>query len=341
MAHAVTYENFIVETHYDENDEIVEPLVFHEYLEDTGTIESTNTLEDGHRLLFELIAIQTDQINTNQSIEGQSGYVEYLLGEQVVWGDSPEAEITITSEDAYTVNPRTRADKPLYVTYTMKNLVPLTDEMTDVKMSKALHVYKHGSTVIEIETVDENLTKELVQYWPMDLITNKGDVYNTFGKVYFSMLEFADDSTYSQSDYDSARVRVLRKFTGSLTGVEEGETYNVLPTMSCTVVNSYPASECRILVFDRKFAVSELAIGEEFITAYTPVATITTAQNLGNSSLTQEFSRTLAEDIVTSDGDWTLAFVHTTDQWGDELIDYKRFKYKTTLEVRSNISTSN
>jgi len=340
IANAVTYENFIVETHFDENGDEIAPVVFHEYLEDSGNIESGNTLEDGHRLLFELIAVRTDQIETDQSIKNQGGFTEYRLGEQVVWGDSPQAEITITSEDPYTVNPRTRADKPLFVTYTVKNLLPLTDEMTDIKMAKALHVFKHAGNTFKIETVNENMTKELVEYMPLDLITNRGDAYTTYGRVNFSMLEYLDENTFSQSDYDSASIKVLRKFKGTLTGVEEGETYNKLPTMQCIVENTYPDSECKILVFRGRIG-NEVTIGDPFTAAIQPTATITAAKNLSNRSLTQEFSRTLAEDIVTKDGDWTLAFVHSTDQWGDELIDIKRFKYKTTLEVRSNISTSN
>jgi hypothetical protein len=49
----------------------------------------------------------------------------------------------------------------------------------------------------------------------------------------------------------------------------------------------------------------------------------------------------LNEGYINSDGEWTLQWVHTSTAWGEEIVGQVNFNYKTSLNVRSRISTSN
>ena len=308
---AAEYTDYIIETHYDETGAQDGVSLKHEL---TNLSSLTSQRPVLHKVIYELIAINDDDVTDS-----------YILDTKTIYAEAPQAEITIVSDSSATGIPRTRADQPFYVTYSVNNLQAVEDS----RLNSAILVFQTDAGRIFDEDITANVTAKTNVYNPMTLFSS-GTVESLSGTVIFSVVENDQSNTYND-EFASQEVIVLPKHSGSMTGIVEGETYNNLPSVSFSVQNVYPQATVQLRVYKQGDQANYKAI-ESSATFLNPKDELLNPEALSSVALN--------EGYINSDGTWVVSWVHTSTAWGEEIIDEVSFVYKTTLEVRSRISTS-
>ncbi|WP_018970402.1 hypothetical protein [Rubritalea marina] len=325
-AASVDYVDEIWETHYDSDGN-----------EKPGTLRK-HSLEDKVSITGE-IGVTDKAVYELRSYNDSDITDAYILDTKTIYGFAPQAEVTILSDSSATGIPRTRADKPFYVTHTVNNI---QTDSENPHLNSAVLVYATDSGKVFDKVITDNVIAERREYTPSDLF-GSSDYYNLEGEVTFYVVQntTSTDSTYSYADeFDSQVVKVLPKVQGTLTGFDPEVTYSKLPTLTMNVKNVYPQASLQLRVHPEgdpdNYKVMNCAATFENLTddLYTPEANITV---------------TLDDELITSDGKWKFKWVHTSTAWGEEEI--KNFdgstgipddniQYTSTINVRSRVSTS-
>jgi hypothetical protein len=133
---AAEYTDYIIETHYDETGAQDGVSLKHEL---TNLSSLTSQRPVLHKVIYELIAINDDDVTDS-----------YILDTKTIYAEAPQAEITIVSDSSATGIPRTRADQPFYVTYSVNNLQAVEDS----RLNSAILVYQTDAG----RTFDEDIT---------------------------------------------------------------------------------------------------------------------------------------------------------------------------------------
>ncbi|WP_018970399.1 hypothetical protein [Rubritalea marina] len=306
------YVDYIIETHYDAND-LQDGISIPHNLSDLASITSQRPVV--HKVIYELIAI-------NPSDNADS----YILDTKTIYAEAPQAEVTIVSDSSATGIPRTRADQPFYVTYTVNNL----KEVEDTRLNSAILVYQTDAGKIFDEDITTNTLAKTKSYNPMSLFTS-GTAESLSGSVVFSIVENDQSNTYND-EFASQEILILPKHSGSMTGINDGETYTTLPTVSFTIQNVYPQATVQLRVFKSSEPNNYKAI-ESSATFLNPKDELLSPGELSSVALNDGY--------IDSDGEWTVQWVHTSTAWGEEVVDEVQFTYKSTLNIRARISTSN
>ncbi|WP_018971006.1 hypothetical protein [Rubritalea marina] len=306
------YTDMIYETHYTDTGDQDGISLTHD-VDDRFSVTSERPIQ--HKAVFELVSI---------NIEDPSD--SYILDTKTVYASAPQAEIAIVSDSTATGIPRTRADKPFYVTYSVKNL----QAVEDTRLNSAILVYQTTGGKVFDENITQNTSAKEKSYSPMSLFSGE-TAESLHGTVTFSLVENNGTESYND-EFANQEVLILPKHSGSISGIEEGETYSSLPSVQFDVANVYPQATMQVRLFksDNPSNYKAIECGATFIN---PKDELMTPESLGATSLNNGY--------LDSGGEWTLQWVHTSTAWGEEVVDQVSFNYQTSINVRSRISTSN
>lgn len=306
------FTDIIYETHYSDSGD-QDGISLPHYVDGKFSITSERPVM--HKAVFELISVNVDDPSDS-----------YILDTKTIYASAPKAEIAIVSDSTATGIPRTRADKPFYVTYSVQNL----QAVDDTRLNSAILVYQTTGGKVFDESITQNTAASEKSYSPLSLFSGES-AESLSGKVTFGLVENNGDDSYND-EFASQEVLILPKHSGSITGIEEGETYNQLPTVQFNVANVYPQATMQVRAFKSNDPANYKAIecGATFIN---PKDELMTPDAINSVALN--------EGYINSDGAWTLQWVHTSTAWGEEIVGQVNFNYKTSLNVRSRISTSN
>ncbi|RYZ14670.1 MAG: hypothetical protein EOO70_07480, partial [Myxococcaceae bacterium] len=186
----------------------------------------------------------------------------YLLDSTAVGPYLPHAQVSIATDDPYAPIPRTRADKPFSVTYSLSGLVSDTSAPASAKSAKLLrHVQSYGptgtgypldrsqATLYDQSTVSSNGTVTLV------INPNAipgADRPKVRGEERFSIFSQASIMTdpgsgvsyfMSSAELDSQFVQIWPVADASITGITPGQTLgNTVPQLTFQLNDLYPSS---------------------------------------------------------------------------------------------------
>lgn len=319
VSSAVEYTNSLLETHFpdpnDPNGFITTELHANIANED----ESPGKKGVAYETVYELWATQSDDIS-----------VEYKLDTKTVFTGGPAAEITITSADPYTLIPRTRADQPYTVTYSVSDLLSETE--TDDKRFTSTILYHQGKKANDsivagsAREINDNVTAESTQHQPLSLFS--GSSTEVHGVITFSMNE---NVAVDADEFASQSITVLPKHTGSLEGIDEEKIYHTVPSVTINMHNLYPRGDAYLVVFktSNKGDIEEYRI----------------VQNSQLQNLTQELKSfdpltiSTLNSVIDEKGEWTLQ-LRVNTPFGDELVDEKQINKTGNIKINVNNVTT-
>ncbi|MES2923630.1 MAG: hypothetical protein V4819_18890 [Verrucomicrobiota bacterium] len=185
--------------------------------------------------------------------------VESLLDTTVISPYVPTAEVTIRSEDPYSLLPRTRADRPFYVDVTVQGILS-GQNYPDISKGVSLirQAQSYGSTGTG-DNLDRNQAT-LISHSP---ITTNGTQTLTFVLNSISGADRAKVrgeeriSVFCREDYlmpetviDSKFIQVWPVADGTITGIAPGQTiWPVVPEVAITLNDLYPSSTTWVQVY--------------------------------------------------------------------------------------------
>lgn len=329
-AQGTTYDDKIREIHYDEN-EVEIAYFLHDDLDDYAASQKDSKYalggEDasGIRVEYELVAIDVHNISNEFSLDTKTVYV-----------DSPMGDVRLTSENEVTSEPYVRADRPFFANYAAIGIQ--TDHELAHYNSILLHIETDQGTESSNVKITENTgdTRKELEFTAIDFFDGT-DPTAVSGTITVAVIRNDEDVPEDQQDeapwvFDFQDIVVHPKHSGYIEGIEDGATYNNLPALYFTAKNLYPLSTTVVTLTkegnsDLEEVVLEGAGGQN---------------NLQNSlkDLDRVQMTRWGDDVVTSDGKWTVTWWLTGTPWDDEIIDQVSFTYKSTIQVRSRVSTS-
>lgn len=322
---AADYINYIRETHFLSDDPLERPVI--EMHNDISNADTTmGKLGVLNKTVYDLYVLETAILK------------EHHLDTKTVYTDAPAAALSITSDDIKTDRPRTRADKPFYVTYTLKNLTP-ESELDNPRFNSVIlqSESSDGKTTTEKLTKNTDLAKK-VAYWPLDLMstaeTTRVDPTAVSGEIKFTINE---NRSRNADEFASQSILVLPKHKGTLRGLEAGEKYRTMPTITLDLVNMYPGSTAVLYVYknDNPSNVKYISGNGKLLALKNDGITPT------DSTHTVNDAKVFFADEVDEEGEWTLVWELTGTPWEDETIAKIPFTMLKTLKVRASITGEN
>lgn len=291
----------------------------------TGTRQSPLEINPGGAR-FELWTVQASPL-TN-----------YLLGAQYVGAYVPIAHVQIRSQDPYTVIPRTRADKPFYVDYTVSGLLSGPD---DPDASKSVTFYRHvqsygiggtgvginrtQATMLTQSSIEGNGTQTLTYAVTSVPGANRAKVS---GEERFSIYSL-DDYQAPASQLASQFIQIWPVADGSITGIVNNQYIRFqLPTVTLTINDIYPDSQIYAQTYKGNPVLG------------TNGTVLPGSSLIINDSLPQNRVLILNnyESAFTDDGRWTIELL-TKTPFGIDRLSFVSFDLNRTIKVNGALTT--
>ena len=275
---------------------------------------------------FELWAIKSDPL------------ADYLIDTTYVNSYIPVAEVTITSEDPYTVIPRTRADRPFSVSISTSGMSddPNANEAaSSVKLIRHVQSYGPGGTG---NNVDRSLATLLTQGSLQDNGTHEfeyglssvpgGDRTKIRGEERFSVFSLADYQA-PESQLDSATIQVWPIAESTISGITNSTTIKgIAPEVSVALVDLYPDSWTYAQVYP-----GEPVLGTEG--DIVPGSSI-----LIDGTIPRDETVVLADwdSVIKEDGTYTLEII-TVTPFGADRLSYRTFEVARTIHLNGAVTS--
>ncbi len=268
-----------------------------------------------------------------------SPLASYLLDTKYVGAYVPSAAVEITSEDPYTEIPRTRADRPFFLTINTSGLLSGSEDPEASKAVKLLwHVQSYGSSGTGVDINRDQATLLYQGY-----LTSNGIWQVTFGVTSIPGSNRAKVrgeerfSIFSLEDYQSPESQLASQFIqiwpvadASISGITGGQVIKgAVPTVSLYLNDLYPDSQTYAQVYP-----GQPSLGT--------VGTVVEGSALNiNDSVPQSRVLTLSEwdSVFTDDGVWTMEIL-TTTPFGTDRLAYLTFELDRTIRVKGSVTTS-
>lgn len=319
QAASPTFTNFIRQIQYPSG------VQYDVSVAPTGTRQSPLEINPGGAR-FELWTVQASPL-TN-----------YLLGTQYVGAYVPLAQVKIRSADPYTVIPRTRADKPFYVDYTVSGLLSGPD---DPDASKSVTFYRYvqsyglGGTGIGIDrsqatkltqsSIEGNGTQTLTYAVTSVPGANRTKVR---GEERFSIYSL-DDYQAPASQLASQFVQIWPVADGSITGIVNNQYIRFqLPTLTLTINDIYPDSQ----VYAQCYKGNPV-LGTTGNVLPGSVLVISDSLPQNRVLILNNY-----ESAFTEDGRWTIELL-TKTPYGIDRLAYLSFDLNRTIKVNGTVTT--
>lgn len=266
-----------------------------------------------------------------------SPLTSFLLDTRFVGAFAPSAEIRITSEDPYTVIPRTRADRPFFVTYIVSGLLSTSDAPASARSVRFLrHVQSYGlggtgsnidrsqATLLSQSSITSNGTQTLT--YAVTAIPG-ADRTKVTGEERFSIFSVADEFG-PESQLASRYIQIWPLADGSITGITSGQLIRFkLPQITLTLNDLYPQSDTYAQVYKGQPRLGVTG---------TRIASIVCNDSVPRSRvlLVKDY-----DSAFDSDGTWTIELV-TVTPFGTERLSFLSFELNRTLRVNTMLSSS-
>lgn len=276
---------------------------------------------------FELWAIKSDPLT------------DYLIDTTYVNSYIPVAEVTITSEDPYTVIPRTRADRPFSVsilTSGMSDDPSANEAATSVKLIRHVQSYGPGGTG---SNVDRSLATLLTQGSLEDNGTHEfdyalssvpgGDRTKIRGEERFSVFSLADYQA-PESQLDSAFIQVWPIAETSISGLTNGSIIKgIAPEVRIDLVDLYPDSWTYAQVYP-----GQPVLGTE--------GTIVPGSSIMiDGTIPRDETVVVADwdSVIEEDGTYTLEVI-TITPFGADRLSYRSFEVERTIHLNGAVTSA-
>lgn len=271
------------------------------------------------------------------TVKGGSQPVSYLLDTAFVSSFAPTAQLAIITGDPDGNVPRTRADQPFSVEFTIGGLLSAPDAPEMAKSVQLLHhVQSYGDTYGEgIDPADASLESrtQIDQNGAVTLnygVTSipGGDRTAVRGEERFSVYTLGA-SGVDEQQLVSRSIRIWPLATASIQGITQGQTIRFdPPPITIEVGDLYPKSYTYAQIYK-----GAPALGTEGTKL--PSAQLMIDQERPDSRVWRSDNY---DQFFEEDGQWTLEVV-TETVFGTERLAYLSFVVDRTLDVRSQIST--
>jgi hypothetical protein len=266
------------------------------------------------------------------------GPTSYLLGSTYVGTYVPQATVTIRSEDKTSVIPRTRADRPFYVDYTVSGLLSGEDDPDASKSVKFLrHVQSYGvkgtgvnidrtqATLLSQSYVDVNGSQTLS--FALNSVPG-ADRSKVRGEERFSFFSL-EDYQAPESQIASEFIQIWPVADGSIAGITDNQLIRyTMPQLTLTVNDLYPNSTTYAQIYSGTAALG------------TTGTVIPGSALVVNDSVPQD--RVLVvnnyDSVVPSDGTWTIELL-TQTPFGIDRLAYVTFKVDRTIDMNGTFTT--
>lgn len=272
-----------------------------------------------------MAGVETSSVFELWSVNAETGE-EHLLDVKTVSSYHPEAEISISSADPYELIPRTRADQPFTVTYSVSGLVTDDPEVQEpAKAVTVVHDVKSGgSTRTTQNEVRKNTQNEVLNI----AAASPTSPESYFGEQVFTIYALPDVGMDEATELASQKVIILPKGTGVFTGIDPDDVYPMAPPIKISMTNMYPSSDAYIRV-SKSDSPNEFAIVPDSV-----------VQNLSNELYTPDpYVLNTIRSVINGDGEY-LVELRANTPFGDELLSQTRLKIKSTIQFNGGLNSS-
>ena len=267
---------------------------------------------------------------------------EFLLDEQYVTAYTPNATVSIITEDPYEAIPRTRADQPFQVQISVRGLIDRSDPNYATAPAAAKWVdYTHSTfeypeSAFSFEDVENPVgtvaTEGYMEQTASTTVTFSAtnltgeDLTQMKGEEIFTITAQADYGV-STTILDSEKVQIWPIATGTISGVDSSRYYEQVPPVSVSLVNLYPDSTTYMRIYPgpRK----ERPDGTK---------TINSSFVIMEDSIPQSRDLTVKsmDRYFTEEGIHTVELLHRTP-FGTDLLDVVEINVDRTIEVNGGV----
>lgn len=270
---------------------------------------------------------------------------EYLLDTSYVSSYIPVATVNITSEDPYTVIPRTRADRPFTVSITTSGLLNgASDPLPSKSVSFLRHVqsYGVGGTGVGIDRSQASLLSQSsisangLQTIQITLNQVPGaDRAKVRGEERFSVFSLADYQAPA-SQLASKFIQIWPVATGTISGITPGQTINFeCPTLTISLSDLYPKSNTSIQCYEGPLlSVTDSKRNIPGFMVYLPWS----VNQDGSLPINKLETLSNYDMSFDSDGLWTMELV-TSTPFGLDRLASVTFTIDRTITVNGSVTT--
>ncbi len=265
-------------------------------------------------------------------------FIGYLLDTKYVGSYVPVAEVQIRTEDPYETVPRTRADRPFNVEITINGLLNGASDPEPSKQVKVLHhaqsygvdgnsagIDRDQAILLGQGIINANGTRT------MQYLVNSvpgADRAKIRGEERFSVFSLADYQA-PESHLDSVYVQIWPVADGTISGLSPGQLVRFqAPNVTIALNDLYPDSQ----VYTQVYKGAE-SLGTEG-------RVISGSALIINEAVPQNRILTLTnwDDVITSDGAWTMELLAHTP-FGVDRLAHVTFDVDRTISVNGSVTT--
>lgn len=264
----------------------------------------------------------------------------YLLDSTFVSTYSPGAEIVITTEDPFTLVPRTRADRPFTVDLKISGLLDgsaTVDAAKSVKFLRHVQAYPTKGTGDTIDRTQASLLSQVsistngtqTLSFPITSIpgANRAKVR---GEERFSVFALADGDI-PESQIISRYVEVWPVADGSIQGITQGQKIGMqLPKLTLTLNDLYPESQTYAQIYPG-------AVGSASEGKFIQSSRVLWSSRAPLDAVREVEGRDYGS-FLEKDGKWTIEVV-TVTPFGTERLASVTFEVDRTITVNGTVST--
>lgn len=264
---------------------------------------------------------------------------DYLLDSRYVGAYIPVANVAITSEDPYSVIPRTRADRPFTVTVTVDGLLsgdPNAPEASQM-VSFLRHVQSYGTTGTGNDLDRTQATLLLNQ----DITSNGTHTFsyaiNSVPGANRAKVRGEERySVFSLPDYQAPEMQLSSQFIqiwpvadAAIAGMTPGQVVRfTLPPLTLTLNDLYPDSHTYAQVYKGSPTLGKTG-------TIVPGSSIVINDTVPQSRV---LSLVDYDKAFTDDGVWTMEIL-TKTPFGLERLTYVSFSLDRTIQMNASVTT--
>lgn len=269
-----------------------------------------------------------------------SPLTNYLLDTKYVGTYVPISQVSIRSEDPYTTIPRTRADRPFYVDYSVSGLLTgATDPVASksVTLLRYVQSYGAGGNGIGIDRSQATL------YSQASLTTNGAqtltytvnaipgtDRSKVRGEERFSIFS-VEDYQAPASQLASQYIQVWPVADGTIAGITNGQLVRFqLPNLTLTINDIYPDARVYAQAYT---GTARLGVSGSILPGSALIINDTTPQS-------RVLTLNKYDSVFTQDGQWTVELL-TSTPFGIDRLAYVTFTLNRTIKVNGTVTTIN
>lgn len=270
----------------------------------------------------------------------------YLLDTRYVGTYVPIGQVSIRSEDPYSIIPRTRADRPFYVDISITGLLSGVGDPPASKSVKFLHhlqSYGVKGTGVGINrslaTLNSQVLMSVNGTQTLTYVINSipgTDRSKIRGEERFSFFSLEDTqiptAPVPESQLASQFIQIWPVSDGGIAGINDNQLIRfALPSLTMTVNDAYPGSHVFAQVYKGTQALGTLG-------TIVPGS----SKNFASETVPRDeiipIPTATYDSVFDSDGQWTMELLIETP-FGLERLDYVTFMLDRTIEMNGTVTT--